>query len=103
MVMERISATPIHKTNVWLGSSPSVVIVTAARGEQAVGNACRRNRAAERVFQPLHRGRAKSQGWLGNACCRAIAETEAAAGQTDLAERRSQQNDGPIGLLAVIG
>jgi hypothetical protein len=103
MVMERISACPINQTNVWIGAPLTVVIVAAARVEQAVGNTRCRNRAAERVPQRLHRRRAESEGCLGDACGRTIAETEAPARQTDLAQRRGQQDDGPIGLLAVIG
>ena len=71
--------------------------------QQAVGDARRRDRAAERIGQRLHRGRAERQRRLGDAGGGAVAEAEAAARKADLAEACGQQDHRPIGLLAVIG
>ena len=53
-------------------------------------------------LMPSIAGAANDSGAIADAGARAVAETEAAARQPDLAERRRQQHHRPIGLLAVV-
>ena len=53
-------------------------------------------------LMPSIAGAMNDSGGIGDAGARAIAETEAAARQADLAERGREQHHRPIGLLAVM-
>ena len=57
VMVERIAARPIDQPDVGIGAPLAVEVVALARMEQAVGDARRRDGAAERVGQHLHRGR----------------------------------------------
>jgi hypothetical protein len=102
-MMERIAACPIDEADVGIGSPLAVVVVARSRIEQAVGDARRRDCAVERVRDDFHRRRRKCQGSLGDSGRGTVAKSEAAARKPDLAERASEQDQGPIGLLAVLG
>src|SRR5204863_2496783 len=102
-MMKRVAAGPIDKMDIGIGALASVEIVAATWMQQAIGDARRRDRTRQRIAECLHDRRAESQWWLGNAARRAIAETEPSPGQADLAKTSRQQDQRPIGLLAVIG
>ena len=103
MMVEWIAARPIDQLDVGIGALSAVEVVALARVQQAVGDARRRNGAAERIGQNLHCRGVEGERRLGNAGRGAITEAETAARKSDLAETRRQQNDTPKRLLAMIG
>src|SRR6202007_527629 len=103
VMVEWIAAGPVDELDVRIGLAARVEVIRRAGMKEALSDPRRRNGAVERIGRGLHARRTERRGRFGDAGGGAIAETEAAARQCDMAETRCQQQNGPIGLLAVIG
>ena len=104
MVVERVAAGPIDQPDVGIGCALAVIIVALAR-DAAGSRRCAPpvSRAVPGWAAPALPGRRTGAAARPRPGARAIAKTEPAARQTDLAEARREQHQRPIGLLAMIG
>ena len=102
VMVERIAASPIDQLDVGIGAALAVIVVALARMQQAIGDARRRDGDVDRILHTVHRRSGISERRIADAGAGAITEAEAATGQADLAERRSEQHHRPIRLLAVV-
>ena len=102
MVVERVAAGPVDQANVRIAVALAVVVETGAGLLQHVGDARHRDEGADGVAALRHRGAGKLGVVVADHVGGAVADAEAAAGQTDLAQHGGDGDQRPVRLFAVV-